>query len=129
MKPRSHRHNSSADETKSAADALLEVMFKQGKAQFGNAVKSFWFYESEFCPGCAVRPIGVVKFKGKDSVAINGFMYRERGVLIGYFLCGTCAAHIHSEAQKHPYTETPLHAEIEKNLIAGYHKHLSSLNA
>ena len=129
MKPRSHRHNSSADETKSAADSLLRVMFEQGKAQFGDAVKSFWFYDDEFCPGCAVRPIGVVKFKGKDSVAINGFMYRQRGVLIGYFLCGTCAAHIHSEAQKHPYTETPLHAEIEKNLIAGYHKHLSSLNA
>ena len=109
--------------------SLLRVMFEQGKAQFGDAVKSFWFYDDEFCPGCVVRPIGVVKFKGKDSVAINGFMYRQRGVLIGYFLCGTCAAHIHSEAQKHPYTETPLHAEIEKNLIAGYHKHLLSLNA
>ena len=129
MKPRSHRRDSSADETKSAANSLLRVMFEQGKAQFGDAVKSFWFYEGELCPGCNLNPIGVVKFKGKESVAINGFMYRQRGVLIGYFLCGTCATHIHSEAQKHPYMETPLHAEIEKNLIAGYHKHLSSLNA
>lgn len=129
MTPKSHRHDSSADETKAAADALLEIMFKQGKAQFGDAVKAFWFYDDEFCPGCAVRPIDTMKIKGKEAVAINGFMYRERGVLIGYFLCGTCAEHIHSEAQKHPYTETPLHAEIEKNLIAGYHKHLSSLNA
>jgi len=52
MKPRSHRRDSSADETKSAADSLLRVMFEQGKAQFGDAVKSFWFYEGELCPGC-----------------------------------------------------------------------------
>jgi hypothetical protein len=76
-----------------------------------------------------LRPIGVVKFKGKDAVAINGFMYRERGVLIGYFLCDVCANHIHSQAKKNPYKETPLHVDIERNLIAGYHKHLSSLNA
>jgi hypothetical protein len=129
MKPRSKRHNNPADETKSAIDDLMEIMFRQGKAQFGDAIKSFWFYDDEFCPGCALRPIGVVKFKGKDAVAINGFMYRERGVLIGYFLCETCASYIHSEAKKNPYKETPLHADIEHNLIAGYHKHLNSLNA
>jgi len=33
------------------------------------------------------------------------------------------------QAKKNPYKETPLHADIERNLIAGYHKHLSSLNA
>ena len=129
MKPRKNRHTASADETRSAADSLMNIMFEQGKAQFGDAVKSFWFYEGELCPGCNLNPIGVVKFKGKDAVPINGFMYRERGVLIGYFLCGTCASYIHSEAQKHPYTDTPMHADIERNLIAGYHKHLSSLNA
>jgi hypothetical protein len=117
------------DETKSAVEDLMEIMFRQGKAQFGDAVKSFWFYDDELCPGCMSNPIGVVKFRGKDSVPINGFMYRERGVLIGYFLCGTCAETIHSEAKKNPYKETPLHADIERNLIAGYHKHLSSLNA
>lgn len=117
------------DETKATADRLLRIMFEQGKAQFGNAVKSFWFYEDEFCPGCKVNPIGVVKFRGKDSVPINGFMFRERGVLIGYFLCGRCATYIHNEAKKNPFKETPLHDNIERNLIAGYHKHLNSLNA
>ncbi len=129
MRSRPQRHNNSAEETKAAADKLLKVMFDQGRAQFGDAVKAFWFYEDEFCPGCAVRPIGTMKIKGEDSVAINGFMYRQRGVLIGYFLCGTCATYIHGEAKKNPYKETSLHTDIERNLIAGYHKHLKSLNA
>ena len=130
MKPRSHQCNSSADDIKATADKLLEAMFKQGKAQFGDAVKAFWFYEGEFCPGCSVRPIDLMKIKGKEAVAINGFMYRARGVLIGYFLCATCAEYIFSELRKNPFIhETPLHADIERNLIAGYHKHLNSLNA
>ena len=130
MKPRAHRHNSSADETRTAADALLKAMFEQGQAQFGDAIKSFWFYDDEFCPGCALRPIDTMKIKGKEAVAINGFMYRERGVLIGYFLCGTCATFIFEEVRKNPsLRETPLHANLERNLIAGYHKHLSSLDA
>jgi hypothetical protein len=129
MRSRPHRHDSSAEETKAAADKLLEVILTQGKAQFGDAMQSFWFYDDEFCPGCGVRPIDTTKIKGKEAVAINGFIYRPRGVLIGYFLCGTCAAYIHSEVKKNPFKETPLHADIERNLIAKYHKHLSTLNA
>ena len=119
----------STDEPKSTGDGLMEIMVRQGKAQFGDAFKSFWFFEGELCPGCNANPIGIVKFRGKDSVPINGFMYRERGVLIGYFLCGECATYIHNESKKNPYKETPMHAEIERNLIEGYHKHLNSLNA
>jgi len=104
-------------------------MFAQAKAQFGNAVKSFWFYEGDLCPACLARPTGVIKMKGENAVAINGFMYRARGVLIGYFLCQTCATYIFEEAQKNPYKETSLHADIEQNLAAAYHKHLASLDA
>ena len=75
------------------------------------------------------RPIGAIKFKGKDALAINAFIYRERGVLIGYFLCETCAKFIFKEAQKNPYKQTPLHTDIEQNLTAAYHKHLASLDA
>ena len=104
-------------------------MFTQAKAQFGDAVKSFWFYEGELCPGCLARPIGVIKIKGENAVAINGFMYRPRGVLIGYFLCDTCANYIFKEAAKNPYTQTPLHADIERNLAEAYHKYMASLDA
>ena len=128
MKSKSFRRDGVSDE-KAAADELLKKLFAQAKAQFGDAIKSFWFYDGDLCPACTQRPIGVVKFKGKDALAINGFIYRERGVLIGYFLCGTCAKYIFKEAQKNPRHQTPLHADIERNLIAAYHKHLASLNA
>ena len=129
MKSRPRRHSKSAGDIKSEADKLLNLMLTQGKAQFGEAVKSFWFYEGDLCPGCMARPIGVIKMKGKDALAINGFIYRPRGVLIGYFLCQTCATYIFEEAEKNPYKQTPLHADIERNLAAAYHKHIASLDA
>lgn len=129
MRSRSRRHNKSADDTKATVDKVLGAMFMQAKAQFGPAIKSFWFYEGDLCPACMARPISAIKFKGKDALAINAFIYRSRGVLIGYFLCETCAKFIFKEAEKNPYKQTPLHADIEHNLTAAYHKHLSSLDA
>jgi len=117
------------EDTKTEADKLLNTLFTQAKAQFGDAVQSFWFYDGELCPGCLQHPIGVVKFKGRDALALNAFIYRPRGVLIGYFLCEACASFIFKEAQKNPYKQTPLHADIELNLTTAYHKHLASLDA
>ena len=129
MKSKSSRPNKLPDENRAAIDEILSRLFAQAKAQFGNVIKSFWFYDGDLCPACLARPIGVVKFKGKDALAINAFIYRERGVLIGYFLCKTCAKYIFKEAQKNLYKQTPLHADIEQNLVAAYHKHLASLDA
>ena len=112
---RSRRHRDSVDSTKASVDKVLNAMFAQAKAQFGNAIKSFWFYEGDKCPGCMTRPIGMIKMKGENAVALNAFIFRPRGVLIGYFLCQTCATYIFDEAQKHPYKQTPLHADIEQN--------------
>lgn len=128
-KPTRRRHSKSFDENAAAVEDIMDKLFTQAKAQFGAAIKAFWFYDGDLCPGCLQRSIGVVKFKGKDALAINAFIYRERGVLIGYFLCETCATHIFREAEKHPYQQTPLHADIEHNLAAAYHKHLASLDA
>jgi hypothetical protein len=129
MRSKPFRHDKELDEGNTAADKLLNKLYMQAKAQFGAAIKSFWFYNGDLCPACTQHPIGVVKYKGKDALAINAFIYRERGVLIGYFLCETCATHIFKEAQKNPYLQTPIHADIERNLIAAYHKHLASLDA
>jgi len=129
MKSRPTRHDKSLDENRAVIDELLRKLYTQAKAQFGDAIKSFWFYDGDLCPACTKRPIGVVKFKGKDALAINAFIYRERGVLIGYFLCESCAKTIFKEAQKNPYKQTPIHADIERNLITAYHKHLASLDA
>jgi len=129
VKSKPNRHSKSSDAYKAALDGLLEKLFMQAKAQFGDAIKAFWFYEGDLCPACVQRPIGVVKYKGQDAVAINAFIYRPRGVLIGYFLCETCVTHIFKEAQKNPYRQTPMHADIERNLTDAYHKHLASLDA
>jgi hypothetical protein len=129
MKSKPTRPSRPSDENREVVDEILGRMFAQARGQFGNAVKSFWFYEDDLCPGCLARPIGAIKMKGKKAVAINAFIYRPRGVLIGYFLCQVCATYIFEEAQKNPYKQTPLHADIERNLIAAYHTHLASLDA
>ncbi len=129
MKSKRIHHGKSFDSSTAALDNLMDKLFKQVKAQFGDAIKSFWFYDGDLCPACVQRSIGVVKYKGQDALAINAFIYRERGVLIGYFLCETCATYIFKEAQKNPYQQTPLHADIERNLITAYHKHLAMLDA
>lgn len=116
-------------DSKLDAEKIREMMIAQGKAQFGDAFKSFWFYDGDVCPGCLARPVDKMKFKGKDALSINGFMYRSRGVLVGYFLCDACANYIFKEAQKNPYKQTPLHADIERNLAEAYHRYLSSLDA
>ena len=130
MPSRSRRHNKPADYTRSEADKLLNLLFTRAKAQFGDAVKSYWFYAEEFCPGCLARPIGVIKMKGENAVSMNAFIYRARGVLIGYFLCEVCANFVFKEVEKNPKTQTtPLHVDIEMNLIAAYQKYLMSLDA
>jgi hypothetical protein len=129
MRSRPRRHKKSAGDANASASEVLNRIFTLAKAQFGDAVKSFWFYDDDLCPGCMARPIGVIKMKGENALAINAFIYRPRGVLIGYFLGQTCATYIFDEAQKNPYKQTPLHTDIEQNLVASYHKHLASLDA
>src|ERR1051326_755581 len=46
---RSRKHSQRSDDTKTEADRILELMFNQGKAQFGNAMKSFWLYDGDLC--------------------------------------------------------------------------------
>lgn len=113
---------------RSAIDEFMNAMFAQAKVRFGSAVKSTWVYTDDLCPGCQQNSIGEIKFKGKNALAINSFIYRARGVLIGYFLCETCANYIHSEAAKNPYKQTPLHADIERILSMAYDEHRASLN-
>ncbi len=104
-------------------DELMRTIFAQAKAHFGPAVKSSWFYDG-VCPGCAQPTDGAMKFKGDDALSLNAYIYRERGVLIGYLLCNNCAKYIHTSAQKNPYRQTPLHTRIEQFLNAAYLNHI-----
>jgi len=114
------------DNAKDFAAAILDTMVSLGKAQFGDAVKAYWIYDGDVCPCCLKRPIDVMKYKGKEALSVNGFMYRERGVLIGYLLCGLCAQDIFKTSKKR---QTSMHENIERNLISAYQKHLASLDA
>jgi hypothetical protein len=108
------------------AEQIVEMMMSYGQAQFGDAVKAYWVYAGDLCPGCLKRPIDAMKYKGKEGLAVNSFIYRERGVLIGYLLCGRCAKGLYEGA---PRPDDELHQNIERNLIAAYHRYLASLDA
>jgi len=106
-------------------DDLMNTFFAQAKAQFCSVIKSYWFYDGAICPGCSRPTDGMVKFKGKNALSLNAYIiYRERGVLIGYLLCKTCAKTIHTAAQKNSYRQPPLHTEIEQFLSASYFQHI-----
>lgn len=104
--------------SKNEISDLLEQLFRQAQMQFGSAVKSRWFHDGDGCPGCG-REIDGMKFKGKNALSLNAFIYREHGVLIAYLLCGKCARQVHRAT-----TTIPLHAEIEKTLKQAFVKHL-----
>jgi len=105
-------------------NCLPEDIINMFKAQFGNAVKAYWWYDGELCPGCMSRPIDATMYEGKEALSINGFMYRERGVLIAYFLCGKCAGKLVAEKPTKP---TSMHKAIEDNLVSAYLAHVNSL--
>jgi hypothetical protein len=72
-------------------EGIIEMM----KAQFGNAVKAYWFYDGDLCPCCLTRPIDEMIFEGKKALS--------------------------------PKEPTPMHKDIENNLVTGYLRHVNSL--
>ncbi|MHB0935366.1 MAG: hypothetical protein ACYDCO_16630 [Armatimonadota bacterium] len=116
------------DQPKTLADTYLEMM----QAQFGDSVKAFWFYEGDRCPCCGeLNPIAEMTERER-TISLNGYMYRARGVLIGYILCIKCANAVMAACQEKEARltgTTPLHQQIEQYLMRAYHRYLSSLNA
>lgn len=108
--------------------SMMEQLYAQSKARFGSAIKGRWLYDGDTCPGCQ-REIDTVKIKGQEALSLNAFIYRPRGILIGYLLCGRCAKEIFQAAKKNPYTQIPLHAKIEESLVAAYKRYLASMSA
>lgn len=94
------------------------MMYAQAQMRFGTVVKGRWFYDADDCPGCR-KKVGGMKFKGKDAMSLNSFIYREHGVLMIYLLCGKCGNKVMKAT-----ANTPLHVEIEKNLKERFIKQL-----
>lgn len=110
------------------AEAALAQYFLQAQAQFGNAVQAHWFYDGDACPGCGGE-IDAMMYEGEEALSLNGFIYRERRVLIGYVLCSRCATQIFEAAERNPGRQTARHTTIEANLRKAYDKHMGSLDA
>lgn len=125
IKPRKPAAQSSAERS---AKAALNQMFSLARAQFGDAVKSQWFYDGDACPGCG-REIDAVQWEGKEGMSLNAFIHRKPGVLIGYLLCGRCGEQVMRAGQSPLARQTPLHAKIEQTLIAAYERYIASLPA
>jgi hypothetical protein len=100
--------------------AEVEAMLR---AHFGSAAQSYWVYADLLCPGCQTNEIDEFILRGERMASVNGFMYREKAVLIGYFLCGDCAKKIMALKV---YRKTPLHEAIESHLIQAYQRYLES---
>ena len=101
-----------------STEEILETM----KAQFGDAARAYWVYDDDLCPRCLKRKIDEMMYEGKNALSINAFMYRERGVLIAYLLCGQCATDIMAHSK---YGPTSMHKPMEENLISAYLRHLN----
>lgn len=116
-------------DVKEYADTVLAQTLALARKQFGDAVKGYWFYDRDSCPGCGF-PIDFISYKGHDALSINTFIYRPRGILIGYFLCSLCAKQIFEAVERNPGIQTtPLHAVIERNLITAYQRYMSTRDA
>lgn len=101
------------------AAEMMELIFRQAQMQFGAAaIKGRWFHDGDGCPGCGGK-INYLKLKKKNLLSINAFIFREHGVVIAYLLCGKCGQEVIKAT-----TDTPLHAEIERNLKKAFLKHL-----
>jgi len=105
---------------------FVEAVLNMMKAQFGHAVKAFWVYDGDLCPCCLAQPIDEMMYEGERAVSVNAFMYRERGVLIAYLLCGRCAQEILARSKDGP---TEFHTAIERNLTSAYLQYVNSRDA
>jgi hypothetical protein len=62
-----------------AIDELLDRLFLQAKVQFGDVVRSSWFYDSDLCPACTRRSIGVIKINEKIHIPKRQCMLKSSG--------------------------------------------------
>jgi len=111
-----------ADEKELFIDEIMGIF----KARFGNSAQGCWVYSDDLCPGCQVNNIGDFYIKGERQVSINAYMYRNRGILIAYLLCGHCAMQVIDNSSKENQS---IHEKIEKTLGKAYERYLRSMNA
>ncbi|HUF38714.1 MAG TPA: hypothetical protein VMN57_09335 [Anaerolineales bacterium] len=108
---------------------MLTFLYRDARDRFGDAIRAHWFYEPEGCPGCGFEVDFLEEGDGKRLFSLNAFIYRERGVLIGYFLCGACLQQVRKALRRGPFRKSPIHTAIEETLVAAYRDHIRSMDA
>lgn len=112
-------------ETPDSLTAAMGKIISHFQAQYGEAVKAYWFYAEDTCPCCAKREIGLLKVKHEYAVSLNAFLYNEMSVLIGYSLCRICVMDLFKASKKR---QAIMHQRIEKHLVEAYHRYLALAN-
>lgn len=98
--------------------AQFDKMVALYRQQYGHLFTATWWYESEWCPCCQRQRVGVwTDRSGQPNLSLNGFMYTERRVLIGYLLCRSC---VEALVRAGPQRYAELHRQIEACLIGAY---------
>ena len=103
-------------------------LLAQARKQFGDAIKGFWFLRRRSLSRLRLSD-RCHAIQGPKALSLNTFIYRPRGMLIGYFLCNLCAQQIFKAAERNPGVQIPLHGMIERNLITAYQRYLASQDA
>ena len=112
------------DEVRKYIATQFDKMVALYRRQYGHLFTTTWWYESEWCPCCGRRPVGLwANPEGQTALSLNGWIYRERQVLIGYLLCRRCVEDL---TRASPAQEITMHRQIEGRLRAAYQQALGA---
>lgn len=125
---RLHRKREPTERTlreEQAANAFLAAKFEEmvawHKTRYGHLFTTSWMYTDPWCPCCGKRRVTIWKTEGHYLVSLNGFLYNEQQVLIGYLLCPVCALDLVESSEQR---KARLHQQIEARLMAAYHQQI-----
>ena len=109
---------------KQAANAFLAAKFEEmvawNKARYGHLFTTSWMYRDEGCPCCGKRRVAIWEADGQYMASLNGFVYNEQRVLIGYLLCQVCALALLETSEQR---KVVMHQRIERCLMAAYQRY------
>jgi hypothetical protein len=124
---RLHREREQAERDlreRQAANAFLAAKFEEmvawHKTRYGHLFATSWMYRDAWCPCCGKRRVAIWETQGQYMASLNGFIYNEQRVLIGYLLCQACALALLETSKQR---QVVMHQRIEGCLIAAYQRY------
>ena len=100
-------------------------LFTNAEKMYGDAIKNYWFYESETCPCCGKIKIDTLNMVEKLALSLSAFMYRDMSTLIAYLLCSHCIAELLRKSKRYKI----MYKDLEETLKNAYTEHLKSTSS